>query len=59
MPTVFTTTGGTTHATTVTGQAGGSQYTFYVRCVDVPNNANVDDFGIGFTVPALSIEPKD
>jgi glucose/arabinose dehydrogenase/PKD repeat protein len=50
MPTAFTTTGGTAHATTVSGLVNGSSYTFYVRCQDGANNANPDDFLISFSV---------
>ena len=50
LPTVFTTTGGTTHSTTVTGLTNGGSYSFFVRCQDVAGNPNPNDFTIGFTV---------
>ena len=50
--TPFTTTGGTTHSTTVTGLSNGNTYTYYVRCQDPALNANTDDFAISFTVLA-------
>ena len=50
MPNTFTTTGGTAHATTVTGLVNGSSYSYYVRCQDSAANANPDDLPITFTV---------
>jgi glucose/arabinose dehydrogenase len=50
LPSVFTTTGGTSHASLVTGLANGGSYAFYVRCQDAASNANPDDFGIAFAV---------
>jgi len=52
MPNIFSSTGGTTHATPVTGLANGSGYNYYVRCKDASGNANTDDFAISFTVAA-------
>jgi hypothetical protein len=46
----FTSTGGTSHSTTVTGLANGGSYTYYVRCQDGAGNANTDDFTIAFSV---------
>jgi glucose/arabinose dehydrogenase len=50
LPTQFTTTGGTAHATTVSGLANGRSYTYYVRCRDSAGNANATDFAISFSV---------
>ena len=50
MPNTFTTTGGTSHTTGVTGLANGGSYTYYVRCRDAATNANPDDFTIAFSV---------
>ncbi len=50
MPLTFATTGGTAHATAVTGLAAGGNYNYYVRCRDAAANANPDDFTISFTV---------
>ncbi len=50
MPNTFTTTGGTAHATTVTGLVNGGSYSYYVRCQDTAGNANTNDFAIAFTV---------
>ena len=54
MPNTFTTTGGTAHATTVTGLVNGGSYSYYVRCQDTAGNANTNDFPIAFTVASGS-----
>jgi hypothetical protein len=48
MPVTFSTTGGTTHATSITGLTNGGSYQYYVRCQDGSNNSNADDFLISF-----------
>src|ERR1043166_2622788 len=50
MANTFTTTGGTSHSTTVTGLTNGGSYNYYVRCRDAANNANTSDFIISFSV---------
>ena len=50
MTNTFTTTGTTSHSTTVTGLTSGGSYSFSVRCQDVAANANTNDFTIAFTV---------
>ena len=50
MPSVFSSTGSTTHSTTVTGLVNGGSYSYYVRCQDSSGNANVDDFVVTFSV---------
>ena len=50
MTSTFTTTGGTTHSTTVTGLTNGGSYNFFVRCQDAAANANTNDFTITFSV---------
>ena len=52
MTATFTNTGGTAHSTQVSGLNGGTTYTFYVRCRDTSNNANLDDYPIAFAVAA-------
>jgi hypothetical protein len=52
MANTFSSTGGTTHTTTVTGLSNGGSYNYYVRCQDASGNANTDDFAISFTVAA-------
>ncbi len=50
MAKTFTTTGGTSHSTTITGLSDGNSYTYYVRCEDSANNANATDYKISFSV---------
>lgn len=46
----FTSTGGTTHSTNITGLTNGSSRTYYVRCQDASNNTNSSDYIISFSV---------
>jgi hypothetical protein len=60
MANTFTTTGGTTHSTVVSGLSNGNSYAYYVRCRDAATNANPDDFTIAFSVsnpPPPDTEP--
>jgi chitodextrinase len=53
MPNTFTTTGSTSHSTTVTGLTNGGSYNYYVRCRDKASstpNSNQDDYPISFSV---------
>ena len=50
MPGTFTTTGGTSHSTTITGLTDGSSYNYYVRSIDASGNANTNDFPISFSI---------
>jgi hypothetical protein len=50
LPNTFTTTGGTSHSSIVTGLSNGSSYSYHVRCQDGAANANTDDFTISFQV---------
>ncbi|MBI2049711.1 fibronectin type III domain-containing protein [Candidatus Roizmanbacteria bacterium] len=50
MANAFTTTGGTSHSSTVTGLVGGQTYNYYVKCQDVSGNTNPDDFLITFSI---------
>jgi hypothetical protein len=43
-------TGGTTHTTTLSGLAMGTSYLRYVRCADTANNQNTSDYTISFSV---------
>ncbi|HEX4036521.1 MAG TPA: hypothetical protein VHX37_00565 [Acidobacteriaceae bacterium] len=54
MTSTFSTTGGTSQSTTVTGLQSGASYTYYVRCKDTSGNANPDDYPISFSVAASS-----
>ena len=40
--TQFTTTGNTSHATTISGLTNGTSYTFYVKCKDTAGNISID-----------------
>jgi len=50
MVSTFTTTGGTSHSTTVGGLTNGSNYTRYVRCSDAAANANTSDYTVTWSV---------
>ncbi len=50
MANTFSTTGGTSHSTTLTGLSGGNSYNRYVRCIDGVSNANTSDTTLGFSV---------
>jgi hypothetical protein len=54
MSNTFSTTGGTSHSTTVSGLQGGQSYAYYVRCQDFAGNANIDDYPISFSVNDVS-----
>lgn len=53
----FSTTGGTSHSQSLTGLTPVS-YTYYVRCQDVPGNADTDDYTISFTIPPDTTAPS-
>ena len=52
--TAFTTTGGTTHSTSLTGLSNGTSYTRYVRCADTAGNAMTASQSIAFSVASAS-----
>jgi len=52
--TAFTTTGGTTHSTSLTGLSNGTSYTRYVRCADTAGNAMTTSQSISFSVAAAA-----
>jgi len=54
MPNTFSSTGGMTHSTSLTGLISNTHYTFYVRCQDAAGNANSYDYVIAFTVSSTS-----
>ncbi|MBI4304545.1 MAG: hypothetical protein HY665_09455, partial [Chloroflexi bacterium] len=53
----FTTTGGTSHSTLVTGLADGNTYTYYVRTSDAAGNNNTDDYLISFSIALPDTTP--
>jgi len=48
MPNTFSTTGGTTHSTIITGISPGNSYTYYARCDGGAKGINDDDYRISF-----------
>jgi hypothetical protein len=54
MTNTFSTTGGTTHSSTITGLSNGNTYNYYIRCQDTAGNANTDDYAVSFSVSSLS-----
>jgi len=46
----FSTTGGTSHSTTVSGLTNGSTYNYYIRCSDSSGNVNTTDTNINFSI---------
>jgi hypothetical protein len=54
--TLFTTTGGTSHTTTLTGLTNGSSYTTYVKCKDAAGNIS-DDSSTSYSVNAGTTPP--
>lgn len=54
MSNTFSTTGGTSHSTTVAGLSDGGAYTRYVRCLDSFGNSNASDYSVAWTVAIAS-----
>jgi len=54
MDTTFTTTGSTSHSSSVSGLSDGNTYTYYVRCTDSAGNANTSDTIISFSVDVVA-----
>jgi hypothetical protein len=50
MPNLFSTTGGTSHSTPISGLVNGGQYSFYVRCMSSAGVADTSDYGIAFSI---------
>ncbi len=61
MTNTFSTTGGTSHFTTVSGLSDGQNYMYYVRCMDVSGNADSSDYAVNFLVanPASALHPHE
>ncbi len=55
--TEFSTTGGTSHSTTVSGLTSGSSYTYYVKCSDALGNINSTDYSITFNISSDTSGP--
>jgi hypothetical protein len=48
--TPFTSTNSTTHSSTISNLSNGRSYIYYVKCSDLYNNTNLDDYLISFSV---------
>ncbi len=59
MTNTFSSTGGTSHSTTVSGLQNGQTYTYYIRCQDTANNANSTDYTISFSVASPSPQQEE
>ncbi|HBO16745.1 MAG: hypothetical protein UR69_C0001G0290 [Candidatus Moranbacteria bacterium GW2011_GWE2_35_2-] len=51
----FATTGTTSHSTILSGLTNGNSYNYYVRCSDMSNNVNIDDYEISFSIKPAPI----
>ena len=54
MTNIFSTTGGMTHSTVVTGLVSNGNYNYYVRCQDSAGNTDTYDYPISFTVSSTA-----
>jgi hypothetical protein len=59
MTNTFTTTGVTSHSTLLSGLTENTHYNYYVRCIDLLNNPNTDDYLISFAVSKKSSGSSD
>lgn len=50
MTNTFSSTGGMSHSTTITGLTDNSSHTKYVRCIDADSNANSTDYEVSWTI---------
>ena len=57
MPYTFSTTGGTSHSSMMTGLTSGSSYNYYVRCADSTGNADTTDYPISFSIAQGTTPP--
>ena len=53
--TLFTTSGGLTHSTMVSGLTNGASYTYYVRCRDTSGNTDTSSLVISFTIGQTAV----
>lgn len=53
----FSTTGGTSHTTSVSGLSDGNSYTYYVKCSDAQSNSNATDYSISFSIGTDTVAP--
>jgi len=57
MTNAFSSTGGTTHTTTITGLAADTTHTYYLKSMDAAGNANTADSVITFSTLSVVIPP--
>lgn len=57
MTNTFTTTGSTSHSTTISGLSNGQSYTRYIRCQDAAGNANTASVSVSFSVASDTTPP--
>ena len=55
--TSFTTTGNTSHSSSIAGLVNGGSYAYYVKCRDSQSNTNASDYAISFSVAADNTTP--
>ncbi|MEJ2692105.1 MAG: hypothetical protein P8166_03370, partial [Candidatus Thiodiazotropha sp.] len=58
MTNTFSSTGSSTHSTTVTGLSDGNFFNYYVRCQDVHGNVNTSDYLISFHVASQGVADR-
>ena len=49
----FSTTGGLSHSTLVSGLTNGNTYTYYIKCRDSVGNINTNDYTLSFSVASV------
>lgn len=54
IPSTFSTTGGTSHSTSLSGLTDGESYEYYVRCQDATGNIHETDYVIYFSIAPAS-----
>ncbi len=57
LPNQFTTTGSTSHSSSITGLQNAQTYHYYVRCSDQSGNVNTGSYSIQFSVAADTTPP--
>jgi hypothetical protein len=54
---IFSTTGGTSHSSQITGLLTGNTYSYFVRCSDTTGHTNTIDYEISFSIAADATPP--
>ena len=55
----FSTTGGSSHSTNISGLTNWNSYSYYIRCIDSYSNENTSDFTISFNIDNTIPPPVD